>query len=56
MVYDGLSHPSALDYNYSNTLVVNSASKSLCMTGLRVGYTISNSIALLQTCDASASI
>ena len=48
MVYDGLSHPSALDYNYANTLVVNSASKSLCMTGLRVGYTISNSIALLK--------
>ncbi|MFX0115056.1 MAG: pyridoxal phosphate-dependent aminotransferase [Candidatus Hodarchaeota archaeon] len=40
ITYDGHKHVSALEFDYENTIVVNSCSKSLCMTGLRVGYCV----------------
>ncbi|MFQ5979666.1 MAG: pyridoxal phosphate-dependent aminotransferase [Candidatus Heimdallarchaeota archaeon] len=40
ITYDGHKHVSALEFGYENTIVVNSCSKSLCMTGLRVGYCV----------------
>ena len=48
ITFDGFRHQSGLDYDYENILVVNSASKALCMTGLRVGYTITNNKELLK--------
>ncbi len=48
LTYDGFRHNSALDYGYENTLVVNSSSKALCMTGLRVGYTVTTNHDLLK--------
>ena len=48
ITFDGFKHKSALDFDYKNTLVVNSASKALCMTGLRVGYAISTNYDLLK--------
>ena len=41
ITYDGHKHISALEFGYENIIVVNSCSKSLCMTGLRVGYCVS---------------
>ncbi len=40
IVYEGHKHVSALEFGYENTIVVNSFSKSFCMTGLRVGYCV----------------
>jgi aspartate aminotransferase len=41
ITYDDYKSPSVLDFNYENVIVVNSASKALCMTGIRVGYSLS---------------
>jgi aspartate aminotransferase len=38
--FDGLKHNSFIEHGYPNTLLISSFSKSFCMTGLRVGYTI----------------
>ena len=38
--FDNIKHHSFLEFGYANTLVISSFSKSLAMTGLRVGYTI----------------
>lgn len=43
ITFDNYRAPSILDFDYENVLVVNSASKALCMTGIRVGYTVSPS-------------
>jgi aspartate/methionine/tyrosine aminotransferase len=48
ITFDGFKHKSAIDFDYENTVVVNSTSKSLCMTGLRVGYTISRNPELMK--------
>lgn len=40
ITYEGHKHVSALEHGYENTVVVNSCSKSLCMTGLRVGFCV----------------
>lgn len=41
ITYDGYKAPSILEFDYENVIVVNSASKALCMTGIRVGYSLS---------------
>lgn len=41
ITYDGYKSPSVLDFDYENVIVVNSASKALRMTGIRVGYCLS---------------
>lgn len=41
ITYDGYKAPSILDFDYENVIVVNSASKALRMTGIRVGYCLS---------------
>ena len=43
ITYDGYESPSVLDFDYENVIVVNSASKALRMTGMRVGYAVSPS-------------
>lgn len=41
--FDGYKAPSALDFGYENTIVINSGSKAYCMTGMRVGYAVAQS-------------
>ncbi len=41
ITYDNFKSPSVLDFDYQNVIVVNSASKALRMTGIRVGYCLS---------------
>lgn len=41
ITYENLKSPSVLDFDYDNVIVVNSASKALRMTGIRVGYCLS---------------
>ena len=41
ITYDNYKAPSVLNFNYENVIVVNSASKALRMTGVRVGYCLS---------------
>ena len=41
ITYDNYKAPSVLDFDYENVIVVNSASKALRMTGIRVGYCLS---------------
>ena len=41
ITYDNYKSPSVLDFDYENVIVVNSASKALRMTGVRVGYCLS---------------
>ncbi|MFV2016722.1 MAG: pyridoxal phosphate-dependent aminotransferase, partial [Candidatus Heimdallarchaeota archaeon] len=43
ITYDNYKSPSVLDFDYENIIVINSASKALCMTGMRVGYSVSPS-------------
>ncbi|OLS25971.1 MAG: Aspartate aminotransferase [Candidatus Heimdallarchaeota archaeon LC_3] len=40
LYYDGKKHVTALEFDYENTIMISSVSKSLCMTGLRLGFTI----------------
>ncbi|MHA2339474.1 MAG: pyridoxal phosphate-dependent aminotransferase [Candidatus Hodarchaeales archaeon] len=40
LYYEGKKHVSALEFDYENTIMISSVSKSLCMTGLRLGFTI----------------
>ncbi|MFW9928124.1 MAG: pyridoxal phosphate-dependent aminotransferase [Candidatus Thorarchaeota archaeon] len=40
LYYDDEKHVSALEFGYENTIVISSVSKSLCMTGMRLGFTI----------------
>lgn len=41
ITYDGYKSTSVLDFDNENVIVINSASKALCMTGMRVGYAVS---------------
>ena len=45
--FDNLKHHSFIEFGYDKTLVIRSFSKSLAMTGLRVGYTIGATTKLL---------
>ena len=40
LYYEGKKHVSALEFNYENTIMISSVSKSLCMTGLRLGFAV----------------
>ncbi|MHA2336986.1 MAG: pyridoxal phosphate-dependent aminotransferase [Candidatus Hodarchaeales archaeon] len=40
LYYEDKKHVSALEFDYENTVMISSVSKSLCMTGLRLGFTI----------------
>lgn len=40
LYYDDKNHVSALEFSYENTAMISSVSKSLCMTGLRLGFTV----------------
>ena len=48
ITYDNYKAPSVLDFDYENVIVVNSASKALRMTGIRVGYCLSPLIEIIS--------
>ncbi|HKZ43304.1 MAG TPA: pyridoxal phosphate-dependent aminotransferase [Candidatus Hodarchaeales archaeon] len=48
ILFDETKHISALEFGYDKTLVLSSFSKSLCMTGLRVGYLVAPSKEVLS--------
>ena len=40
LYYDSKKHVSALEFNYDRTIVISSVSKSMCATGIRLGFAI----------------
>jgi len=43
IIFDGLKHHSPASYAPENTIILNSFSKTYCVTGWRLGYSIGNS-------------
>ena len=48
LYYNNIKHTSAIEFGYEGTVVISSVSKSLCMTGMRVGFTVGSSNDTMQ--------